>query len=324
LLTLLFLCVLVQPLLACTLIYGLIPALSLSLWAIYFAVRFMQTGSKREIIWIALFCAAAVYMKPNAWIFVVSIAIALALTAMRKRRWTPLIAAVIAVIVCVPLPKIAQKAYETRIGVGFGEGYPMSSWMAMGMQESWMASGWYNGYSQEMYKTYGKDIEAIKQRNAQDISQRLDIFAEDPDYAYWFYQDKFSSQWNEATFESIWVSTVCETYGERSILAKSMYDGRWPGVVYEKAMDYALQLIYAGFLLSTFIMLKKRKTEQLVFPIAILGGILFHLLFEANVKYALSYLPLFAPLAAYGILAFGFNATKWFTRDGAQARKGAL
>jgi hypothetical protein len=222
------------------------------------------------------------------------------------------------------MPKIVQSAYESRIGTSVGEGYPMSSWMAMGMQESWMACGWYNGYSQEMYHTYGTDIDAIKQRNVEDISERLDVFTEDPAYAYWFYQDKFSSQWNESTFESIWVSVVCEPVGERGVLYTSMYDGRWPGVIYEKAMNYVLQFIYAGFLLSVFILLKKRKTEQLVFPIIILGGILFHLLFEANVKYTLSYLPLFAPLAAYGILTFGCNAGKWFVRDVNQPKKKIL
>ncbi len=320
-LTLLFLCIGIQPLLACTLIYGLIPALALSLWALFFTVRFLQSGKKREIIWIALFCAAAVYMKPNAWIFVVSIAIVLGLMAMRERRWTPLVAAAIAVVVCIPLPKIAQSAYESRIGTSVGEGYPISSWMAMGMKEGAMACGWYNSYSQEMYRTYGTDIQAIKQRNAEDIRDSISDFVKDPAYAYWFFQDKFSSQWNEATFESVWVSGVCESYGERSELAVSMYDGEWPGVVFEKAMNYALQFIYAGFLLSIFVLLRKRQTEQLFFPIAILGGILFHLLFEASSKYAISYLPLFFPLAAYGILAFGCDANKWFIRGERQSKR---
>ena len=307
LLTLLFLSAGVQPVLSCTLIYGLIPALSLSLWAAWFTVRFVQSGRKREIAGIALFCAAAVYMKPNAWIFVVSIAIVLGLTALRKRRWSPLIAAAVAVVVCVPLPKIAQNAYEARIGTSAGAGYPMSSWMAMGMREGAMACGWYNSYSQEMYRTYGTDIETIKRRNAEDIRDGLAAFAEDPAYAYWFFQDKFSSQWNEPTFESVWVSGVCESYGERSELAENMYDGEWPGTVYDKAMNYMVQLIYAGFLLSVLALFKKRDPGQLLYPIAILGGILFHLLFEANSKYVISYLPLFYPLAAYGVLSFKLN-----------------
>ena len=68
-------------------------------------------------------------------------------------------------------------------------------------------------------------------------------------------------------------------------------------------------------------MLRRRSTEQLILPVAIVGGILFHLLFEANAKYALSYLPLFLPYAAYGILTFGINTRPWFVKDRNGAKK---
>ena len=323
-LTLILLCVCMQPVLACTWIYGLIPALALSLWAVYFAVRFLQSGKKREIPLIALFLALAVYMKPNAWIVAAAIAIALVLQALKTRGLKPLIAAAILLILCIPLPKIAQGLYEERIGVEFGKGYPMSSWMAMGMRDSWMAAGWYNEYSKDMYQTYGTDLDAITARNKTDIAKSLKGFADDPEAAYAFYQEKFASQWNEPTFESIWVSVVCKSYGERGMLAHSLYDGRWPGVVLEKTMNYGLQLVYVGFALSLLILLRKRSIEQLILPVTIVGGILFHLLFEANAKYALSYLPLFLPYAAYGILDFGINTRPWFVKDRDGAKKEKL
>ena len=197
----------------------------------------------------------------------------------------------------------------------------MSSWMAMGMRDSWMAAGWYNEYSKDMYQTYGTDLDAITARNKTDIAESLDAFAEDPEAAYTFYQEKFASQWNEPTFESIWVSVVCKSYGERGMLAHSLFDGRWPGVVLEKTMNYGHQLVYVGFALSLLIMLRKRSVEQLILPVTIVGGILFHLLFEANAKYALSYLPLFLPYAAYGILDFGINTRPWFVKDRDGAKK---
>ena len=320
-LTLFLLCVCLQPILACTWIYGLIPALSLSLWAVYFSVRFLQNGRKREIPWIALFAALAVFMKPNAWIVAAAIAVALALHALKTRGWKPLVAAAVLLVFCVPLPKIAQAAYEERIGVSFGPGYPMSSWMAMGMQDSWMAAGWYNAYSQEMYKTYGTDLDAITVRNKKDITASLKSFSDDPKGAYEFYQEKFASQWNEPTLESVWISVVCDSYGERGKLAQSLYDGRWPGVALEQTMGYAQQIVYVGFALSILILLRRRSAEQLILPVAIVGGILFHLLFEANAKYALSYLPLFLPYAAYGILTFGINMRPWFVKDRNGAKK---
>jgi len=127
--------------------------------------------------------------------------------------------------------------------------------------------------------------------------------------------------------ESLWIAVVTTPYGnaERSELAQSFYDGRWPGAMLEKEMNYMQQVVYAGFALGLIVMLRKRESGQMIFPITILGGILFHLLFEANSKYTLTYLPMFLPIAAYGILMFGINAKGWFTKDkDATAKKGSI
>ena len=87
-------------------------------------------------------------------------------------------------------------------------------------------------------------------------------------------------------------------------------------------MDYSLQVLYAGFALGLIVLLRKRESGQIIFPIAIVGGVLFHLLFEANSKYALTYLPMIAPIAAYGILTFGVDAKRWFVREQGSAGKG--
>ena len=316
-LTLLLLCLCPQPVFACVWLYGLIPALAFALWSVYFAVRFVQSGKVSSALLAAGFSAIAVYCKPNAWISAVALAIVLVLHALKTRGWKPLVAAVLLLGLCIPLPKLVQAAYEERIGVSFGKGYPMSAWMAMGMRDSWMASGWYNAYSKEMYNTYGTDLEAIAARNKKDIEKSRKKFAKDPREAGQFYQEKFASQWNESTFESIWIAVVTEPYGggDRASLAQSLYDGRWPGEMLEKGLNYVLQVVYAGFVLGTIVIMRKRESIQLIFPITILGGLLFHLLFEANSKYTLTYVPMFLPIAAYGILTFGVNASALFTKQ---------
>lgn len=302
LLTALLLTACCQPLLACTWMYGVIPAFCGAAWGILFAVKYMQCGKRSSLCMVAALCAVAVYMKPNAWIPVAAIGIALVLRAVRARRWQYALAAVLIVAVCIPLPKVAQARYEARIGTSFGKGYPMSSWMAMGMQESSMASGWYNGYSGEMYQTYGDDTQACHARAMADIADRAAVFAAEPAYARYFYEDKLSSQWNEPTFMSVWVSMVCKPYGARGAVAEAMYDFDGLGGRFAWLMNLYLQLLYVGFLFAIVRLLHRRTQEQLIYPLVIVGGILFHILFEANAKYALSYIALFCPLAAYGIL----------------------
>ena len=75
--------------------------------------------------------------------------------------------------------------------------------------------------------------------------------------------------------------------------------------IFRFAMRYYLILIYGGAVMSVIMLFRRRTDAALILPLIILGGVLYHVLFEAQSRYALNYLPLFAPVAAYGILAFG-------------------
>ena len=276
-LTLVLLCLCPQPVFACVWLYGLIPALALTLWSVYFAVRFMQSYQGWTALATAGCSALAVFLQAECCGSArVAIIIVYVLHALKTRGWKPLVAAVVLVALCVPLPKLAQASYEKRIGTEFGAGYPMSAWMAMGMQDSWMAAGWYNEYSKEMYQTYGTDLDAISKRNKKDIEKSIEAFAKDPRAAGEFYQEKFASQWNEPTLESLWIAIVTNPYGdaERGELVRSLYDGRWPGVALEEEMNFMLQVVYAGFALGVIVLIRKRESVQLIFPIAIIGGVL--------------------------------------------------
>ncbi len=66
-----------------------------------------------------------------------------------------------------------------------------------------------------------------------------------------------------------------------------------------------IKLLYFGFALGAAGLLRKRTEEQILLPLIILGGVLFHLIFEAKSQYVLEYLPLFAPIAAYGVFQTG-------------------
>ena len=53
-------------------------------------------------------------------------------------------------------------------------------------------------------------------------------------------------------------------------------------------------------LLSLFELWRRRDMESSLLPLIILGGLLYHLLFEAKSQYALPYFVLMIPMAAFG------------------------
>lgn len=304
LLTLLAICACPQPLLSCTLIYGLIPGVAMTLWAVYFAVCYLKTDRTRNLLPCMLFCALACLFKLNALIAVVAIAIALTLHALRKKRVVAVVAAVIMVLAALFGSRVPKYSYERELDTTFGSGLDMSVWMAMGMRESWMAPGWYNSYMWNMHEDLGTDIERYNAQSRTDIADCLQTFRADPSYCAQFYLQKFQSQWNEPSFMSVWASGTCEPFDDQPWYVLSVYD-RGAGKLLDFLMNQSLQLLYFGFLLGILAMFLHADEAQLLLPVIVLGGLLFHILFEARAQYVVNFLPFLCPVAAYGLLHFG-------------------
>lgn len=305
LLALLFLCTGLQPLFGCSLVYGTYPAFMLSMWAVYLVIRYLQDGGGWRVGLSAALLALAVLLKANAWIVVVALAIILCLHAFDRRRWLPAVWALLLCAAAMPLPKFVQASYESRVGASYGAGMPKTSWMAMSTQNSAMAAGWYSTYSWHLYERSGGDLAVCVELSRQDLKNKIHAFAADPMRARAFYSEKLYSQWNENTFQSVWTSRVCETVREPGALVRAVYEGALKAPL-EFICNQYVQFLYAGFLLGVLAlfwsMRGQSERERLIFPTVLLGAVLFHFLFEAKSQYVLTYLPQFAPVAAFGVL----------------------
>lgn len=288
----------------CAAAYSLIPSLFACVWGVYFIINYINSRKWGNLIPAALFFAGAVLLKPNAWIALSAAAIALLLDALRHKSWRSLAAALCIVALALPGPTLAQRYYESETGVRFGKGYPLSSWIAMSLVQTDNTKGWYcNAFIEEIAKTYGEDMGAVEEYSQRVIREKLAIFAENPKEGFDWYREKFSTQWLEPTFQSVWSihSGLQDQQRAKNTIAEYLL-----GTMFAEGlsayMRFYLILLYGGTALAAVFLLRRRTEAQLILPLIILGGILYHLIFEAQSRYALSYLPLYAPLAAYGLL----------------------
>ena len=309
--TLLLLCACVQPLLACAVIGGSIPALTFALWGVYFSARFLQDGRANEIPLFALFFAFAVLLDAGIWFIVAAVAVVLLLQALRTRGVKALVAAAIVLVLCLSLPAIVQASFEARAGVAFGKGYSRSSRLA---------AGWHDDFDGEMYEAYGADFDRIDEQSREELASLSSAWKEAPVVAAQAYLLRLSGQWNEPTFGSIQAATASKSYGERARFVEDLGEGREPYLSFIGAFDFELQIVYAGLLLSLFVLLRKRRPEQLIFPLALLGSAVYHLAIGGYAIGVVTVLPLLAPLAALGILSFGVNTRPWFVQDRNRAK----
>ena len=177
------------------------------------------------------------------------------------------------------------------------------SYFAMGMQEASRGCGWYNGFNIDTYDATGMDSAAANEISRQAIQERLSYFREHPGYAADFYVRKHLSQWADGTYASR--QATLATYGGRSEFFQEVYDGSLSSAYIEWGNAWQ-NVLYLGTLLFCVSAVRRRRegADSLylyVGLIAVLGGFLFHILWEANSRYIFLYSLMLMPYCAAGV-----------------------
>lgn len=296
------------PVFTCTFLYGNIPGFALGAVALWMFAAFMR----RRRMWQGLLCAfslgLAVAVKLNLMIFFVAVVLVWLLDLLQNRSVKSLVCLALTVAAVLTIGRAPQPIYEQRSGKAFGSGIPMIAWMAMGVNEGHAGPGWYKeDYTVAFFMDNGMDADATAESAKQVIKQRLAFFAENPGQGLRFFSEKLRSQWNEPTYESLWINQVQQSYGEKGFLYEWFcHTGERHTTGY---MNQYQQFIFLGMLLSCVYLWRTRDIRQCLPVLVILGGILYHLLFEAKSQYALPYFILMIPLAAYGFCSL-FKSTE--------------
>ena len=193
-----------------------------------------------------------------------------------------------------------HRYYEERVGFELNEGAPMLLYVAMGMQEGDRAPGWSNGYILHIYWGESEfDGEKSTELAVADIRDSMQKFVEDPGYMGWFYLKKFTSQWNDPSYQSFVMTHINEE--ARSGVVNSMYDGKLQWLM-TWFMNQYQSLIFVGvFLCVIYRFWVEKPLEHQVLLIVIFGGFLFHMIWEAKGRYILPYFVAMLPMAAVGL-----------------------
>ncbi|MGI5977759.1 MAG: hypothetical protein ACOX68_08710 [Candidatus Limivicinus sp.] len=291
------------PVLLSTYMYGNIPALGLACFGCWMFLAFQKDRKWYHGLLCALSLTLAVVLKLNSLIFVVAVTIIWIICLCRRDKVKSalksagfLVLMLASVLLVRGLP---QKYYEARCECSFGPGIPQISWMAMGMHEGQSCSGWYDtDYTTSAYAGFDYDGEKTAEFAGEGIKERMGEFSEEPRECLRFFGRKFLSQWNEPTCQGIWNNQVRSHFSEPGFFYNFICETAPRGIA--KLMDLYQQLIFFGFTLGLCLLLKKRDTLTALLPLVILGGMLYHLLFEAKSQHAATYFVLMLPVAAYG------------------------
>jgi len=288
-----------QPILSCTFLYGNIPAFACGCVAVWMYLRFADNGRVGTALLCALSLTAAVTLKLNLLIFLVAIGAVWLIELCKRPTWRSALCLVLTVACVLTVSKLPQRFYEKRTEQDFGSGIPMICWMAMGFSDGHAAPGWYKeDNTVKAFERNGYDPAATAADARAVLRERAAYFAKNPAAAMHFFWQKLRSQWNEPTYESLWINQVQLTYSEKGRL----YDFFCGSGARRTAavMNQLQQLVFLGSLLGALGLWRGKNIRRCLLPLILLGGLTYHLLFEAKSQYALPYFVLMLPLAAYG------------------------
>ncbi len=281
--------------------YGEIPAMGLMAPALFLILKllFEKKNNVITVPVIFLLCVTAVGMKTSVVIFLIAAAIVIIVACIRDRRLFPLI--------LLPLMMISSFAANSFLrnvvyaDVPKADPMPSIAWIDIGIHDgSGHGIGAYDGMIETVYRESGYDTGLIRERCTEDVRERIGLFLENPDAGRAFYMEKLRWQWIEPT---CWAFVSYDSFKEgypKGIAYDTLF-GKYREMVFAY-MDHFQSLLYFLALMGILgLLLRKERFEGLLWPIILIGGALFSLLWEAAPRYVFPYVVFTLPLCGYGI-----------------------
>ena len=286
-------------------VYGDIPSTFFIFMTVWCLLRYERSHSWGWLAGMAFCMMMAVLTKENSLIMLIALCLTAGVYALTKKDRKILLGLVISMI----LPWLAytgiRTMYQARSGIGTLGGIPAASYIAMGMQEDIHGRcGWYTGYINFVYEDADYDPELAAEISRQDVRDRLDLFKNEPAYAWQFYRRKVLSQWNQPLYQSLFFSGRYR-YADGGVPAPGSIDDRVHEQYRESILNFCdrVQFVLYFGLLCYFLFAVEKRSNILhhILAVTIIGGFFFSILWEAKARYILPYYIMMYPLAVTGI-----------------------
>ncbi|HEX3016173.1 MAG TPA: glycosyltransferase family 39 protein [Desulfobacteria bacterium] len=279
-------------------VYGDIPGLCLAVWSMCFTIKYSKEDNVKYIVFASLLLGLAMLFRTNMQIILIATILYLLLQR-RARR----IVAVLIIITSLSFNYAVTAYASARTGSALNQGVPASLFVNMGLEESSLGDGWYNGSTLRNYYAVKLDHRAASHLGFELISKRLADMGDNPGYALNFFKSKFLSTWTEPTFESIFftlphnqTASVVQ-YMQNNRLLHSLYHGQLNKIYLVYCKGFVLFLLIGA---AAYPFRRDKKTlEDVVFIfLPLLGGMAFHLFWETKSRYIYPYVIMLLPIAA--------------------------
>lgn len=287
-----------------TYIYGDILSMAPQTAALYMMILFIKRNKISYGFWSGVFISFAIMLKTNCEIALIALIMMLFIGGSKKAVRSKIVIAVFMLLAVFVVKEGVNTHYCKVTGLAeIPKGSPSVSHIAMGLQESDLEDGWYNGYNYHVFSENDYDTDKTKAAAIENIKGTFTDFAKRPLHGGKFFVRKYLTQWAD----SVCISThnldlVSRHVQEPTALGTSLVYGSGSEII-KWIMNVFMTLCYLGVLIYLFTTLKKKKVtdSEMLMLILIFGGIVFHEFWEGSSRYAMRYYIYYLPFAACGL-----------------------
>lgn len=289
-------------------VYGEVSSTAVTLLAAWLLLSCLDKFTVLKVIALALASGVAVQLRKNTLIVLIAFGIVVLVSLIRKFRWQVLVTG-ISVLAGVLLLQAMVVGIYHDVWDEEARAIPAVLFIAMGMHDSGGHPGWHDNYDYIVFAESGDDVEASTEIALDDIKYYLGRFRDDPGYMWYFYTTKINAQWQAPMYQSIVMNN--NIVREQSRVVQMIYNEELLGGLIKLYMK-AFQLFMYGCILLWLLKHWKDKMpiEKYVLLIAVFGGFLFSILWEAKTRYTMPYLLLMVPYFSMGLQ----DLTEWMTK----------
>lgn len=289
-------------------IYGNIAGLSLSLFSIWMAVRYLMHHKKKNAILCAAGLAAGSLFKDTTLITLIAILIVIGLYGVINHQWKQLLWLPIFLLICLGSNSMVDVVMGGITHEDIPAGMSPYGHLTMGISEGSRASGWYNDFTFNTLVACNYDYELYREVTKEAFRQQSEMFYSDPSYVIRFFSQKTASQWNNPTFQSIWIHQ--QMIPEEELSGYSLYiDGAPLNMFFYYIFNLVQSIILFGSLCYFIFEAGKSSLASLIPAITFIGGFIFLLFWEAKAQYTLLFFVMLFPYAVTGLISLSGRLT---------------
>lgn len=290
-------------------VYGELVSTALALVGAWLFLSCLKNFMWWKAVVLGVVMGIAVEFRRNVLILVIAMGLSVIVKLIGRFYWKNLMCGICLVAGILVIHYSHWGLYAKHVDPE-AHSIPSILYIVMGLNDDYGHAGWYNAYNYHVFDEADYSVNVAKTIAMEHLDTYRHILKTNPSYYVDFYKRKMNSQWLAPMYQCLKMTNSYDA-GKVSPLIADIYNGQGVGKVINFGMKVYQLLLYAsvfGWILGTF--RKKKNVEPYVVLIAVFGGFLFSLMWEAKPRYVFPYLLMLLPYGAMGVSML----TEWLMR----------